>query len=637
MAATPRDTPDPRRDKRWQKQLAKVPLSDSVWECDWIALETLLNPMPPLLQNTGVAMLVSLEIGTVVAALPMQTTSIDEVARRLIEAIVRPPTSLKAVRPRLLNVRHAGLRDALRRLAGPALPAIEMVEEFELLDSLAADLARSLADFQPEESVDPLQDSAVTADLFRAAATFFNAKPWRVLDDESLVRIDIEGSAPVYGAVLGSAAVTYGLALFTDPDALHEVLTSDTGSIESLDSLSVTFAPQSEAPADWVALRHRRKWPLASPSAFPVPIARSNEEGSLPDDAGMRRLAWALRGVAALVAARGRQIKQDVPVVHRHPEVDEHGATRTVTVSWPMEDAFVTPEKGGGGSARPLDEMRSRALLLPDAREVIGRLAWSFFRNQGPLYLPAPEQDRALGRFVEWATFAARPSGRTLAERALEAAAGELGEEAMAERALLIRPRAGIFRVARVDRDVGVHLVDQITGEQLFARERLGTHSIRPGFGLIGLLYPVSPDAFVLGGDVLMYPEVAEFAAGTRPQAGEVKDFAPMIEEVMFGASEDWIKRGPAREVRRAYTAFRAALVATGTELPAYGELQVRIDETDKPLDIFRALGGEFEWWTDQEVAVMMAFVMRIWNLTPRREFGGKSPDAMARRDKRRS
>lgn len=556
-----------------------------------------------------------------IGAEPVERPTPADLARLLMAFMAHPAPMVKVSRPARLRVRDRSLAAALRSIAGDAIPHVEVVARFEVLDAVAADLTRALAGATTSGHNDPLPDDEQTGLLFRAAVAFYNAKPWLVLSDDTPVRIQLGDAPPQFASVMGYGGRSYGLALFTDA-----AVAQSEAALMRERSMAVTFVAESEVPDDWRKLRRAKRWPIASPSAFPLPLLHEAGRAGLPGRDDMRTLEHALVGVAALVARHGKRLAQRQPA-EASIDVSAHAGVQQLRVGAQFGRSTTRETAAGeGGRIIALEEIRAWALELPDAPAVFARMAWSFFRDGQPSYVRGTGQrEAAKARFLEWALFAARLSKRTLAERALDVAGTELSPEQRVECERIIHPRAGIFRVERVDRDAGMDVRDELRGEALRVRERLGTRKLRPGHTIIGMLHAIGGDEFVMAGGTLFFPKGA---ASESPAAlGDTEAFAPMLESVFFGATEDWIQTVKPARVRSAYEAFRAALAATGDQLPGYAALQGQIRKADMPTDVFKAISGQVVWWTETEFAVMAAFLMRIWNSTPRPELGGASPD----------
>ena len=121
------------------------------------------------------------------------------------------------------------------------------------------------------------------------------------------------------------------------------------------------------------------------------------------------------------------------------------------------EDAYANPA---------FQEVRNAALDLPDVNPILDRLVWSFFQDTDPNYLPdEDDQEDAMMRFLSWAIFGVRINGTTLAERALRKLSEMKSEAELEVHRRVVNPRAGMFRVVAVKRNVGMQLLDVERGD----------------------------------------------------------------------------------------------------------------------------------------------------------------------------
>jgi hypothetical protein len=73
-------------------------------------------------------------------------------------------------------------------------------------------------------------------------------------------------------------------------------------------------------------------------------------------------------------------------------------------------------------------------------------------------------------------------------------------------------------------------------------------------------------------------------------------------------------------------------LKQTGDEPPTMRQLQHQIQAADLPNAVIKNFFAVASPWMQYEAEVTMMFVQRLWNLTPREELNGLSPDEMGER-----
>jgi hypothetical protein len=265
-----------------------------------------------------------------------------------VEILSSPPAEAAPVAGELERF----LSDAARRVG--AWPAHVQVRDPEVAEHLAAHLAprdvrvtshphlaeldHALADLR--EHLDAGPDGApasspgswagwglprdVVAELFRAAAGFWRAAPWRWLPSDDPIRV-LEGtSRPWLCTVMGNGGETFGVGLYAEEEDFLRMFDPDPSFRGMLGPvLSLTFDPARELPP-----RMRREvaaagWEVASAEAYPVLIALNTPGGglqrSMADD-----LVRVLRTVPLLVAQHRAMLDPDRVLAHplewRSPE-----------------------------------------------------------------------------------------------------------------------------------------------------------------------------------------------------------------------------------------------------------------------------------------------------------------------------
>ncbi|MBC8088514.1 MAG: hypothetical protein H7Z40_14705 [Phycisphaerae bacterium] len=485
-------------------------------------------------------------------------------------------------------------------------------------------------------------DIALLAYFFRSCVSFFNAKPWKILGENDDVRISFDLDLPFLATTSGASAGAPGLSIATAYSAADLAIAADEGDLEwtrdafSGHRLSVVFGTENEAP-EWLReARRANKWPLASPTAFPTCFA-SDESGATRElqEHELRDLAVAVSVMAAFVATRRKQIQSREPHADAVRVRDDAGAERIALVQFPFDpnapDGWQSYKINPGAHAHgnpAYEDVWNAALDLPDASKVLDRLVWSFFQCAEPAHLEDEDDwDEAFQRFLTWAIFTYQRDGETLAVRGLRQLAVARSNDELEVHRRVVKPRVGIFRVLQVKRNVGMQLYDVLRPGTFDVVERVGTRGLRAGNGLLGMLHPISDTQWILSPGASTYPSIPDMT----PEEGESSDlsFAPTMEAETYGASADWIQEIPLEHLPDVYESFAEAIAETDNAMPAYNELQQVNARAAQPSQVAQNFAARV-WWSDGELKVMLAFVMRIWNATPREELGGKSPDEMS-------
>ena len=235
----------------------------------------------------------------------------DAVARLLAASIVQC-VARTGMQPPIVRVRHARVAAALA--ADPAVEGIR-VEAGPLpgLDAVAADFLREVAGAEhPMPTASGAATwrgwglaNAVIAEVFRAAADYHRAAPWRVVLNEQLVDAVTPQGRRWSACVLGNGGAEFGLALYQERDDFLRQLDAPSPDIAFAGfhgaMISLLFSAQHELP------RHMRKevlakgWPVAGPDAYPTMFVANTPGGGITA-AQAADLTILLRAVPAFVA-----------------------------------------------------------------------------------------------------------------------------------------------------------------------------------------------------------------------------------------------------------------------------------------------------------------------------------------------
>jgi hypothetical protein len=181
--------------------------------------------------------------------------------------------------PERVVVRHAEVAAEL----GPLLRGQEVAVEVGDAPGLAA-AATSLLDhmtgwsmWPPPSSTDRWRgwdlSGSLVGELFDAAADFYQAAPWTVMDNLQAPRALLPAGRSWTCCVMGAGGEEFGVALYGDPEDLFS-RTANRGAADSLDGmagpvLSVTFDRVRELSAAAMHEVRINRWKLAGPAAYP--------------------------------------------------------------------------------------------------------------------------------------------------------------------------------------------------------------------------------------------------------------------------------------------------------------------------------------------------------------------------------
>jgi len=291
----------------------------------------------------------------------------------LLAALAETGTSKNvAFRPSVIQVRDA---DLARALAAPLADTDTMVEAVERLPALDT-LIRHMADAASEDlDTGALAAPGVTVDRLRAfaaaASAFYEAAPWRHLDDGDLVRIEAPKAARGLSlfCVMGSGGREFGLSFFASEGRYRSLF--EAPSPEAAfggGAWSVWFSPGWEIPPADLYAWDEHHLPVASPVAYPVAVRL--QPGGDPVRADAQQLAY-LEGLLRVLAAT------------TEPEMDSGRWSRTAeTFDGPVAYTLRLPDLlAPAGESRPTDGVHDRRSMERATAEISRALAQMSFED----------------------------------------------------------------------------------------------------------------------------------------------------------------------------------------------------------------------------------------------------------------
>jgi hypothetical protein len=288
---------------------------DGTWEVGVI-------PLPSSIETDPEARLVIAMAATLDAVLAMNVlTNLSgepaEVAVALHE-VLEEAMRLTGARPRFLHVAHPETARELAPLLAGCGIEVEALGGYDRLHDPARSMMEDMAgvDLWPPMSKPvtwaawQLPDADVAA-LFRAAAAFFRAAPWSILEGDDVLGFALPEGPPWAGVIMGQAREVYGLALYAQPSDVialfeggaarqHQAL-GDPGAMEGR-IITLIFEKAHELPRPMRREVARRGWEVASPSAYPTLVAVNTPGGGV-SRADVRALTEALSLVPAYLEA----------------------------------------------------------------------------------------------------------------------------------------------------------------------------------------------------------------------------------------------------------------------------------------------------------------------------------------------
>jgi tetratricopeptide (TPR) repeat protein len=377
------------------RQVASLPQSADTWIFENRKLQTwVTEPGQPPVRPNG-SFLYSLKHDVIVGGgLELEPPTVAEVFALLLNGMANPADSsgLRPQRPLHLGFSDQVLAEAIQpRLAplGVGIQAMALPDMLrESIGKLEADLrARGGPDVPGLLSVRGVTPELVGG-LFAAAADFYLSEPWLVLEGERQLAVRVPPEPEFrYTHVLGNAGIEYGLSMFRawedmqrfgsapdggepwiPPEGLHSLLFDDATLIPLADLDGV------EAFA----------WPLASPTAIPLPMVyKGKREGGRPSCNDLRWYEAALWAIPVFIR---NHLKPDgradfLPAEVTFP-IACHSGQIAVTVRYPAREidleaqpvhqGFFLPEEREPLETPPFDRRALEGGLADLVRKVSG-------------------------------------------------------------------------------------------------------------------------------------------------------------------------------------------------------------------------------------------------------------------------
>jgi len=124
---------------------------------------------------------------------------------------------------------------------------------------------------QPEEWI---------AEVFRASASYYRARPWKHFDNFPPVFAETPASRVWYLSIMGSGEMEYGLAFYSDPDDVDRLMNGSTAP-PSGRLLGLTFNSGRDLPRPMRQEISKAGWAVAAAAAYPNLVAVGTPAGGL--------------------------------------------------------------------------------------------------------------------------------------------------------------------------------------------------------------------------------------------------------------------------------------------------------------------------------------------------------------------
>ena len=252
--------------------------------------------------------------------------------------LVGPPR-----RPARVRVATSDLAESVRQVVGDDVEIV--VAPTPELDAVLEAMKHAPRDDRPDESY--LEEGRVSvdtvADLFGAAELVYRMAPWKTMDDQQLVRVDIP-SLGIDGAclsVIGAGGDSFGFILFPSLEGFEAFAlagqTADRGPIDmGTTLLALSFERGADLPASMRREITEHGWPVAGARAYPVVTHRDRDGVPRPlSDRDFRVLSASATsfGVFFLKNKSAFQVDDSDPISESYSDQDDS----TVRLTYPYE------------------------------------------------------------------------------------------------------------------------------------------------------------------------------------------------------------------------------------------------------------------------------------------------------------
>lgn len=198
---------------------------------------------------------------------------IAPVSKELREKLLYPPIGGK---PRRLRLSDEGWAAQVRR----ELPGLDVVSgPTPELEGPLDELTSRMQDESPASYLEDRLSAEDMAALFTAADALYRLEPWKILDDDQLIEVNIP-ELDVQGAclsIIGALGESYGMILFaslTDYERMLEIAEEleTTGDVRETDLVmtSLNYERGADLPASLRREVEKYGWPVAAATAYPI-------------------------------------------------------------------------------------------------------------------------------------------------------------------------------------------------------------------------------------------------------------------------------------------------------------------------------------------------------------------------------
>ncbi|MCK5767338.1 MAG: hypothetical protein KAH35_03050 [Candidatus Atribacteria bacterium] len=167
------------------------------------------------------------------------------------------------------------------------------------------------------------------------------------------------------------------------------------------------------------------------------------------------------------------------------------------------------------------------------------------------------------------------------------------------------------------------------SGKEYKVKENQATHTLKEGDYMIGRIIPYETD-YALSNINLSYPKESSYTLKKlwrNPPTNIMREFSPlMIEKEIF--QKNYQKRNQEKDnlhsiEKKLKNSLKKNL---GKKAPSIKNLRKKINRITDPLPLIKELAERINFSSQKELNEFQQLFINFWNLSPRDEFQGKSP-----------
>lgn len=219
-----------------------------------------------------------------------------EALAELLAGEIQKAVESTGVKPEHIAIRHAVLAEPLARvlkaqdipvLVADVLPGVEDALRNLLGHVFGGIVPLHLLRSQPETWAGWGMPTERVTKLFSAAANFFRAMPWKVVDDEFPIHVKRPDGHEWTAIIMGAAGEQSGLAFYEDSEDLERMQRAQSAEPSTAMmgmtglTLSLLFNTRSELPKPMRAEIKQQGWDVAAPNAFPTLVVLNSPGGGI--------------------------------------------------------------------------------------------------------------------------------------------------------------------------------------------------------------------------------------------------------------------------------------------------------------------------------------------------------------------